>query len=141
RLAKKVRPSGKVMAVDIQPEMLNLLTNKMATLGVTNVFPVLGTVSDPKLNPDSVDLVLMVDVYHEFDFPYEMMAGICRGLKAGGRVVFVEYRAEDPNVPIKPVHKMAEAQVRKEMAILPLHWVRTIEVLPWQHMIVFEKDS
>jgi precorrin-6B methylase 2 len=139
RLAAKILPNGKVLAVDLQPEMLQLLTNKMAALGITNVLPVLGTVSDPKLPAASVDLVLMVDVYHEFDFPYEMMAAICRSLKPSGRVIFVEYRAEDPEVPIKRLHKMTEAQVRKEMAGLPLRWVRTSEVLPRQHIIVFAK--
>jgi ubiquinone/menaquinone biosynthesis C-methylase UbiE len=139
RLAPRVGPSGKVLAVEIQPEMLTLLTNKMAGLGITNVVPVLGTVTNPLLPVAAVDLVLMVDVYHEFDFPYEMMEAICRSLKPGGRVAFVEYRREDPNVPIKPVHKMTEAQVKKEMAALPLEWVRTIEVLPRQHIIVFRR--
>jgi ubiquinone/menaquinone biosynthesis C-methylase UbiE len=137
RLAVKVAPRGKVLAGDIQPEMLNLLTNQMASLGITNVIPVLGTESDPKLPPNSVDLVLMVDVYHEFEFPYEMMSAICRSLRPSGRVVFVEFRAEDPQVPIKPLHKMSEAQVRKEMTPLPLRWVETIEILPRQHIIVF----
>jgi SAM-dependent methyltransferase len=139
RLAKTVGPSGKVLAEDIQPEMLELLTNKMAELRITNVTPVLGTVTDPRLPPGTVDLVVMVDVYHEFDFPYEMMEAISRSLKPGGRVVFVEFRAEDPNVPIKPLHKMSEAQVKKEMLVLPLQWVQTIRVLPRQHIIIFRK--
>jgi ubiquinone/menaquinone biosynthesis C-methylase UbiE len=139
RIAKKVTPGGRVFAEDIQPEMLDLLTNKMAGLGITNVTPILGTTTDPKLPARSVDLVLMVDVYHEFDFPYEMMEGICRSLKPGGRVAFVEFRAEDPNVPIKRVHKMSEAQVKKEMALQPLEWVETKNKLPWQHIIVFRK--
>jgi len=137
RLAKKVTPGGKVLAVDIQPEMLSFLTNRMAVLGVTNVVPILGTVSDPHLSARSVDLVIMVDVYHEFEFPYEMISGICRALKPNGRVAFVEFRGEDPQVPIKPLHKMTEAQVRKEMSALPLRWVRTIETLPRQHLILF----
>ncbi len=140
RLAQRVGAQGKVLAVDIQPEMLDLLTNKLTALGITNVVPVLGTVSDPHLPAVSVDLVLMVDVYHEFDFPYEMMSAICRSLKPAGRVVFVEFRSEDPEVPIKRVHKMSEAQVRKEMAVLPLHWIETNEVLPRQHIIVFGKE-
>ncbi|HTL54863.1 MAG TPA: methyltransferase domain-containing protein [Candidatus Limnocylindrales bacterium] len=139
RLAREVGPSGKVLAEDIQPEMIGLLTNKMAELRITNVLPVLGTVTDPKLPPGSVDMVVMVDVYHEFDFPYEMMQAICRALKANGRVAFVEFRAEDPNVPIKPVHKMTEAQVKKEMSVLPLQWIETIRVLPRQHIILFKK--
>jgi len=140
RLVTKIGSKGKVLAVDIQPEMLNLLTNKMASLGINNVFPVLGTESDPKLPAGSVDLVLMVDVYHEFEFPFEMMTGICRSLKPSGRVAFVEFRAEDPAVPIKRLHKMSEAQVRKEMTAMPLHWLQTIEVLPRQHIIVFGKS-
>ena len=139
RLARKVGPRGRVFAEDIQPEMLTLLTKKMAGTGLTNVSPVLGTTTDPKLPARSVDLVLLVDVYHEFDFPYEMMQAICRSLKPGGRVAFVEFRAEDPKVPIKPLHKMSEAQVKKEMAVQPLDWVQTNEKLPWQHIIVFRK--
>jgi len=137
RLAKKIVPGGRVLAVDIQPEMLTLLTNKMATLGITNVVPILGSVSDPALPPGSVDLAILVDVYHEFAYPREMMLGICRALRPNGRVVFVEFRGEDPGVPIKPLHKMTEAQVRKEMSALPLRWVKTSEALPWQHLIVF----
>jgi len=140
RMAKRILPGGKVLGVDIQPEMLQLLTNKMAEAGVTNVVAVLGTVSDPKLPANSVDLALMVDVYHEFDHPWEMMQGITRALKPGGRVVFVEFRKEDPTVPIKEVHKMSEAQVKKEMSVLPLDWVETIGVLPRQHIIVFRKQ-
>src|SRR5436189_727649 len=130
RLANAVGVSGKVLAEDIQPEMLELLTNKMAELQITNVAPVLGSVTNARLPADSVDLVVMLDVYHEFDFPYEMMESICRSLKPSGRVVFVEFRAEDPTVPIKPLHKMTEAQVKKEMSVLPLQWVQTISVLP-----------
>ena len=141
RLATKVTPGGKVMAVDIQPEMLQLLTNKMAAAGISNVLPVLGTISDPNLAPNSIDLALMVDVYHEFEFPFEMMSRICRALKPGGRVAFVEYRAEDPLVPIKPLHKMSEAQVKMEMQALPLRWISTHEDLPRQHLILFEKRS
>jgi len=127
--------------VDIQPEMLDVLTNKMSALGLTNVVPVLGTESDPQLPSASVDVVIMVDVYHEFEFPYEMMSAICRSLKPSGRVVFVEFRAEDPEVPIKRLHKMSEAQVRKEMEPLPMRWVETIEVLPRQHIIIFARKS
>jgi ubiquinone/menaquinone biosynthesis C-methylase UbiE len=139
RIAPKIAPAGRVYAVDIQPEMLTLLTNSLAELKITNVVPVLGTISDPKLPANSIDLALMVDVYHEFSHPHEMMEAICRGLKPGGRVVFVEFRAEDPNVPIKEVHKMSEAQVKKEMTLHPLEWVETLTVLPWQHIIIFKK--
>ncbi len=141
RLAKKTGPTGSVLAVEIQPEMLDLLTNQMHQAGITSVKPVLGTVSDPKLRSNSVDLALMVDVYHEFEFPFEMMDAITRALKPGGRVVFVEFRGEDPAVPIKPLHKMTEAQVKKEMSALPLRWVETIAILPRQHIIVFQKPA
>ena len=141
RLAKKAGPKGSVLAVDIQPEMLELLTNQMAKAGITNVKPVLGSITDPKLPANSVDLALMVDVYHEFDYPWEMMEAITRSLKPGGRVVFVEFRGEDPAVPIKLLHKMTEAQVKMEMSALPLEWVETIGVLPRQHIIVFRKRA
>jgi ubiquinone/menaquinone biosynthesis C-methylase UbiE len=141
RLAKLVGEKGLVYAVDIQPEMLELLTNKMAELKIRNVRPVLGAIDDPKLPPASVDLILMVDVYHEFDHPYEMARAMSNSLKPGGRMVFVEFRGEDPKIPIKPVHKMAETQVRKEMAVQPLEWVETIEVLPRQHILVFRKKG
>jgi ubiquinone/menaquinone biosynthesis C-methylase UbiE len=141
RLAPKVAPNGRVYAVDIQPEMLTLLSNKMAELSITNVVPILGTIADPRLPARAVDLVLMVDVYHEFSEPFEMMEAICRSLKPGGRVVFVEFRAEDPKVPIKAVHKMSEAQVKKEMSVQPLEWVETVNVLPWQHIVIFKKKA
>ena len=137
RLAEKVGPRGKVFAVDIQPEMLTLLTNLLRNF--TNVHAILGTISDPKLPSASVDTVLMVDVYHEFSHPYEMMKAVGTALKPGGRVIFVEFRAEDPSVPIKELHKMSEAQVRKEMAMHPLQWKETIAILPRQHIIVFQR--
>ena len=130
---------GLVYAVEIQPEMLDILTNRLAGESIFNVKPVLGTITDPKLPPAAVDLILMVDVYHEFDHPFEMVAAMCRALKPGGRMVFVEFRGEDPNVPIKLVHKMTEVQVRKEMSVHPLKWVETISTLPQQHVIVFRK--
>lgn len=139
RLARAVGEKGTVYAVEIQQDMLDLIATNMARHGVTNVKGVLGTIRDPKLPPESVDLVLMVDVYHEFSHPYEMLQGICRALKPGGVVVFVEFRAEDPEVPIKPAHKMSEAQVKKEMSVQPLEWVETISTLPWQHVILFKK--
>lgn len=141
RMASQVGSEGRVYAVDIQPEMLELLQKRMRERGVSNVTPVRGTITDPKLPADAVDLVLMVDVYHEFSHPYEMLEGITRALKPGGRVVFVEYRLEDPAVPIKRLHKMSEAQVKKEAAVLPLEWVETLDALPRQHVIVFRKKS
>lgn len=139
RMAKKISPGGRVFAVEIQQEMLDVLTNKLAGLGITNVVPVLGTITDPKLPTNSLDTIIMVDVYHEFDHPFEMTAAMCRALKPGGRMVFVEFRAEDEKVPIKRVHKMSEAQVKKEMTPHPLVWKETIGVLPWQHIIVFTR--
>jgi len=139
RAAEKVGPRGKVIGVEIQQEMLDLLAKKMAERKVTNVSGHLGTTTDPKLPPASVDVALMVDVYHEFDHPFEMTQALIKSLKPGGRIVFVEFRLEDPDVPIKLVHKMSEAQVRKEMAVHPLEWVETNKSLPWQHVIVFRK--
>jgi SAM-dependent methyltransferase len=141
RLAKLVGETGVVYAVDIQQEMLDLLTNKMAEAKLHNVKAVLGDIKDPKLTRGSVDLALLVDVYHEFDYPHEMIEGICAALKPGGRIAFIEFRGEDPKVPIKLLHKMTEAQVRKEMAMHPLEWVETSEVLPWQHIIIFKKAN
>jgi ubiquinone/menaquinone biosynthesis C-methylase UbiE len=139
RIATAVGTNGVVYAVEIQQEMLDILTNKMEGLGIHNVKPVLGTVTNPQLASHSVDLILMVDVYHEFDHPREMVEAMVDALKPGGRLVFVEFRGEDPKVPIKPLHKMTEAQVRKEMSPFPLRWVETSEVLPIQHIIVFKK--
>src|SRR5262249_30381914 len=141
RIAPVVGPKGKVLAVDIQPEMLDLIKKKMKETKVTNVEPIMGEEADPKLPAGSVDLILLVDVYHEFEFPYEMTVAMLKALKPGGRLVFVEFRLEDPQVPIKLVHKMTEKQVLKEMAIHPLRHVKTVETLPWQHIIIFEKKA
>ena len=138
RMAVKV-PDGKVLAVDIQPEMLELLKRAAQARDVTNVEPVLGKVDDPQLPEGGVDVALLVDAYHEFDHPLEMMRGIVRGLRPGGRVVLVEYRGEDPDVPIKPLHKMTETQAKKEMAAVGLKHVQTLEDLPRQHVMIFRK--
>jgi ubiquinone/menaquinone biosynthesis C-methylase UbiE len=138
-MAKQVGPTGKVYAEEIQQEMLDIVVAKSKRLGVKNVVPWLGTTTDTKLPENSVDLILMVDVYHEFDKPYEMAVSMVKSLKKGGKLVFVEYRKEDPRVPIKEVHKMSEAQVKKEMSVLPVTWVSTYKGLPRQHMIFFEK--
>ena len=139
RIAPKIGDEGIVYGVDIQQEMLDLLAEQMTAAGITNVKGVLGTITDPRLPENSVDLAIMVDVYHEFSHPYEMMQNLCRALKPGGRVVFVEYRAEDDTVPIKPLHKMSELQVIKEATPHPLVWVETHDDLPWQHVVIFEK--
>jgi precorrin-6B methylase 2 len=138
-LARLAGQRGRVYAVDVQQEMLDLLSRKMTEAQITNVTPVLGTITNCSLLGNSIDLAVLVDVYHEFSYPYEMVRSICGALKPGGRVVFAEYRAEDPTVPIKALHKMTEAQVRKEMAIHPLLWVETLSLLPRQHLIVFRK--
>jgi ubiquinone/menaquinone biosynthesis C-methylase UbiE len=140
KMADKLKPTGTVLAVDIQEEMLSVLSKRCKQLKITNIKPTRGTEKSPNLKPATVDLALMVDVYHEFRYPYEMLSAISKALKPGGRVVFVEYRKEDPNVPIKLVHKMTEAQVKREAAepALELAFVETIEALPWQHVIIFE---
>jgi ubiquinone/menaquinone biosynthesis C-methylase UbiE len=139
RMAERVGPKGKVLAVDIQQEMLDLIRERTRARGLANVVPVLGKIDDPKLPAGGVDLILLVDVYHEFSHPWEMARAMARALKPGGRIVFVEYRLEDPNVPIKLVHKMSVAQLRKEMAVQPLRYVKTIGTLPRQHIVIFEK--
>ena len=140
RMAKKVGPEGKIYAVDIQQEMLDRLSKNMRAHGLQNVVPVLGTSTDPNLPPNSIDLAIMVDVYHEVSHPYELMQSIVTALKPGGRVAFVEYRAEDESVPIKRVHKMSEGQVKKEAAAAGLKWEKTISELPWQHLIIARKN-
>lgn len=139
RVAQAVGASGSVYAVDVQPEMIRLLEAQMARRGAKNVKPVLGLPADPRLPANTLDLAFMVDVYHEFEFPHEMLAAIVRALKPGGRLAFVEYRAGDPKVPIKALHTMTEAQIRKEAAQHPLDWISTRSDLPWQHVVVFRR--
>jgi precorrin-6B methylase 2 len=139
RLAARVGPGGAVYAVDVQPEMVRMLEALARQPGLGQIKPVQGSATAVKLAAASIDLALMVDVYHELEFLHEMLASIVRALKPGGRVVFVEYRAEDASVPIKPLHKMSEAQVKTEAARHPLTWERTLGGLPWQHVVVFRK--
>lgn len=140
RFAKEVGENGKVLAVDIQPEMLEILAENMEKRGVADrVEGIRGTITDPKLPPESVDLAILIDVYHELSHPYEMTVETVKGLKPGGLLVFVEYRAEDPAVRIKRLHKMTEEQVKKEMSVQNLEHVETIGRLPQQHVIVFRK--
>lgn len=139
QLARRV-PRGEVLAVDIQPEMIAALQANKQKLNVRNVRPVLGTTTNPALPADSVDMVLIVDAYHEFDHPREMGRAIRRALRPGtGRLALVEYRAEDPNVPIKRIHKMSIGQARKEMAAVGLILTDSIETLPQQHLLLFRK--
>ncbi|MCZ2496143.1 methyltransferase domain-containing protein [Xylophilus sp. Kf1] len=141
RMARLVAPSGRVLAVDVQPEMVALLRKTAEAEGICNITPSLGTESDARLAPGSVDLAIMVDVYHELSAPYEMLRSVVQSLAPGGRIVFVEYKAEDPAVQIKPLHKMTERQIRREAEVLPLQWVRTDARLPWQHVVIFKKKS
>lgn len=134
RIASQI-PQGKVYAVDVQPEMLEMLKAKK----IPNVEPILGSETDPNLPENSVNLALLVDAYHEFEYPKEMMAGIVRSLKPHGRVVLVEYRGENPFVLIKPLHKMTQKQVRQEMTVAGLKYVETRNGLPQQHILIFEK--
>jgi ubiquinone/menaquinone biosynthesis C-methylase UbiE len=139
QLAKKL-PKGEVLAVDIQPEMIAALRDNKSKLKARNVRPVLGSNTNPNLPADSVDLVLIVDAYHEFDRPREMGRAIRRALRPGtGRLALVEYRAEDPNVPIKRIHKMSVGQARKEMSAIGLVLADSIETLPQQHLLLFKR--
>ena len=138
RIARQV-PRGKVFAEDIDTEMIKDLKATIRKTAIANVEPVLGTTEDPGLPAGAVDLVVMVDAYHEFDHPREMMEAIVRALKPGGRVIDLEYRAEDPQVPIKPHHKMSQTQAIKELSAVGLVHITTLEDLPQQHMMVFEK--
>lgn len=139
-MAKQVAPGGKVLAVDIQPEMLHLLDLRAKELGTTNIEPVLSSVVDPRLPADTIDLLLMVDVYHEFSHPAQMLAGIRQSLKDDGLVVLAEYREEDPNVPIKPLHKMSKRQIMLEYQTNGFRLAKQYDGLPWQHLMFFERD-
>lgn len=143
RMSEQLLPDGKVLAVDVQDEMLDRLKVNCERFGITNIEPVKGTQYKTGLKPASVDMAIMVDVYHEFEFPYEMMSDISKAMKPGGRVVLVEYRKEDPTVPIKEVHKMSQVQAKKEVekAEFGLRWTETIHVLPRQHILVFTKQE
>jgi SAM-dependent methyltransferase len=132
-------PKGRVVAVDIQIEMIAFLEARAKELGHANVQPHLGAIDGVQLPAESIDLALMVDAYHEFSHPAEMLQSLMSALRPGGRIVLLEYRAEDPNVPIKPLHKMSEAQIRKEFEAAGFVWKKTHDFLPWQHLVVFEK--
>ncbi|MBW4498198.1 MAG: class I SAM-dependent methyltransferase [Scytonema hyalinum WJT4-NPBG1] len=136
-----VLTKGKVLAVDIQPEMLDIIEFLKKENNITNVEPILATLTNPNLPPESVDLALMVDAYHEFENPREVIEGIFRALKAGGKVALVEYRGENPFIMIKRLHKMSQRQVRKEMQAVGLVWRETKNLLPEQHLMVFEKPQ
>jgi ubiquinone/menaquinone biosynthesis C-methylase UbiE len=141
QLAEMVGEKGQVIAVDIQREMLGYLRSRARIEGVSNIKSLLGTPVDPRLEPNSVDLVFMVDVYHEFSHPEQMLKAIRESLKPKGRVALVEFREEDPNVPIKPLHKMSKAQIMKEFPANGFKLVEEYDKLPWQHLMFFEVEE
>ena len=141
QLAKLVGPAGRVLAVDVQPEMLKLLQERAHQAGITNVEPIQGQLHDPRLPPGKVDLILLVDVYHEFSHPQLMLESMRRALAPHGVVVLVEYREEDPQVPIKPLHKMSKQQALKELQANGFQLTKEFDGLPWQHMLFFGRDE
>jgi ubiquinone/menaquinone biosynthesis C-methylase UbiE len=138
-MAALVRPGGRVLAVDIQPEMLSIIERRTQQEGIFNVETVLATATDPRLPAGTIDLVLLVDAYHEFSHPREVMQQVVAGLSDRGRVVLVEYRGEDPRVPIKPLHKMTVDQANREMEAVGLKLLEVQDILPQQHILVFAK--
>ena len=139
RMAPLVIPGGKIIALDLQPEMVTFLQTGVKRSGLSQIEVRLSTADDIKLPKNSIDMAIMVDVYHELAYPYEVMSSIMQALKPRGRIVFVEYKAEDARVPIKPLHKMSEAQIKREAGVFALEWERTVSTLPWQHVVVFRK--
>jgi SAM-dependent methyltransferase len=141
RMARRVGPGGKIYANDIQPEMLVKLKSRVAAAGLSNVEAVLGTESDPKLPAKAMDLILMVDVYHEFSQPQLMLRNLRRALKDDGALVLLEYRKEDPRVPIRPEHKMSVEDVKTELTPEGFKFDKVLEVLPRQHILIFRKAN
>jgi ubiquinone/menaquinone biosynthesis C-methylase UbiE len=139
RLADRVGPSGVVYGEDIQQKMLDQLVSNMRERNISNVRAVLGTIEDPKLPANALDLILLVDVYHEFSEPEKMLNRMREALKPNGRLVLIEYRGEDPNVPIRPEHKMTVKQVQAEVQPEGFRFDQSIEVLPQQHIIIFRR--
>jgi SAM-dependent methyltransferase len=140
RMARAVAPGGKVLAVDVQEEMLAMLRERMTAERIDNVETILGRESDPALPAGACDLELLVDVYHELADPETMLVGLRRALAPGGRIALVEFRGEDPDVPIKPEHKMTKAQVLRELEPRGFRLVHSYDGLPWQHLLIFEKQ-
>jgi ubiquinone/menaquinone biosynthesis C-methylase UbiE len=141
RLAQRVGPKGKVIAVDVQQRMLDLMAENLRRRNITNVEMVLGGVRDPRLPEGAVDLVLLVDVYHEFSEPEAMTTNIRRALKPNGRLVLVEYRKEDPTIPILPLHKMSVEEVRSEIEPIGFQFREALEFLPTQHILIFNRTN
>ncbi len=140
QLIARQLPEGKVLAVDVQPEMIALLKQRIQTSKIANIQPQLGTEQSPELPATSIDLAIMVDAYHEFSYPHEMIVGIVSALKPGGRVVLAEYRGEDPKVFIKPHHKTTQKQIQQEMKAVGLKLLKNESVLPQQHLFFFGKS-
>ncbi len=140
KMAKRVGPTGKVYANDIQPQMLNILRQRLDREKVPNVELVLGTMDDPKLPANTIDLILMVDVYHEFAQPQPMLRKMKDALKTGGRLVLLEYRKEDPSIPIRPDHKMSVAEAKMELEAEGFTLAKVDERLPRQHILIFTKN-
>ncbi|MEO7133144.1 MAG: methyltransferase domain-containing protein [Vicinamibacterales bacterium] len=138
RIARRVGPSGRVYATDIQPGMIELLNRRIKSEGLANITPVLGGTDDPKLPPNSIDLAIMVDVYHELQDPQIFLQRLKETFRPGGRLVLLEFRKEDPKVPILEVHKMSVAEVRQETEAEGFVLDQVIEVLPWQHLIILK---
>jgi ubiquinone/menaquinone biosynthesis C-methylase UbiE len=141
RIAPLVGPSGKVLAIDVEPTMLRVVAERARRESVTNVETVRSSPSDPNLPADSVDLLFMVDVYHELEYPYEMLRKVHAALRPQGRVALIEYRAEDPRVMIKAVHKMSERQIIRELEAAGFEHVETVRTLPLQHLVIFRRRS
>lgn len=140
KVSKLVGDKGKVYAVDVQKEMIAMMTKRFQREKINNVVLVHNTEKDAKLPASEIDLIMMVDVYHELSYPYEVMVDLVKSLKPGGRIVFVEFRLEDKKVPILDVHRMSIAQVKKEMAPhKEMTYQKTLDHMPWQHVIIFEK--
>ena len=139
RMAERTGPEGKVYANDLQPEMLERLKKNVAERGLHNVETVLGSTDDPRLPAGKIDLVLLVDVYHEFSQPQKMLRKIRQALKPDGRLVLLEYRKEDPKIPIRPEHKMSVAEVKAEIEPEGFHFEKSLETLPRQHILIFTK--
>ncbi len=140
-IAEAVGKEGKVYAVEVQPEMIEMLHQRAEGKGLTNIVSIIGEMDDPKLPPASCDMILLVDVYHEFSYPEPMLAGMKKALKPDGVIVMVEFRAEDDSVPIKPEHKMTKAQIKKEYLSNGFKLVREFDGLPWQHMMFFGAEK
>lgn len=136
-MAEAVGKDGKVYAVEVQPEMIEMLHERAKEKGITNITSIIGEFHDPKLPAASCDMILLVDVYHEFSHPVQMLAGMKKALKPDGVIVMVEFRSEDDNVPIKPEHKMTKSQINKELTNNGFKLVREFDGLPWQHMMFF----